>query len=171
MCALMLGVVALRQLGLVLNVTPSMPIGLYRATPLTGGVARGDIVQACPPAAIARFGLARGYVPRGSCPSGIAPFLKIVVALGGDRIAIGRDGVRVNGTLLPNSKREPVDGRRRPLPAVARASFALAPGEVWLWTPYPASWDSRYYGPLRESDLIARARLVVAFQPWPYATP
>jgi conjugative transfer signal peptidase TraF len=164
----MVAMLAFHQLRIVMNITPSMPIGFYHTSPLGASVDRGEIVQACPPLSIVRFALDRGYIPKGSCSTGAAPMLKIVVAAAGDRVDVSRDGVRINGALLPNSRRSLTDGRKRPLPAIAEGTYRLGPHEIWLWTPYPGSWDSRYYGPLALDDLVARAQLVLALEAWPY---
>lgn len=52
--------------GVRLNLTASLPAGLYLVTP--GSPTRGAIVMACLPLPVAAFARARGYVPRGSCP-------------------------------------------------------------------------------------------------------
>jgi conjugative transfer signal peptidase TraF len=170
MCGLMVAVLAIHGLGLVLNITPSMPLGLYRATPLHGDVTRGSIVQACPPESIAKVGIERGYLPAGSCMTGAAPILKIVVAAAGDRVDVATNGITINGKKLPSSRRAAFDGRHRKISAIPAGTYVLSPDEVWLWTPYPGSWDSRYFGPISARNLIARAQLVLALQAWPYAT-
>src|SRR6266550_694388 len=58
--------------GLGLNLTGSLPIGLYLASQ-TAPV-RGAIVLACLPPTVTAFALERGYVPRGgTCPDGALP--------------------------------------------------------------------------------------------------
>jgi hypothetical protein len=45
----------------------SAPAGIYRLKPVRAG--RGVLAAACLPAAIARTGLARGYLQKGDCPA------------------------------------------------------------------------------------------------------
>ena len=49
---------------------------------------RGALVAACLPAAIARTGLARGYLREGDCPAGAEPVAKVIGALPGDVVEI-----------------------------------------------------------------------------------
>ena len=55
--------------------------GVYRVADSPGG--RGDLVAACLPAAVARTGLARGYLQRGDCPAGAEPVAKVIGAVAG----------------------------------------------------------------------------------------
>src|SRR4051812_7287753 len=70
--------------GVRLNMTGSIPPGLYRVT--RGPVTRGNTVLACLPSKVAAFARARGYVPPGSCADGSAPVGKIVAAITGDTV-------------------------------------------------------------------------------------
>jgi type IV secretory pathway protease TraF len=41
----------------------------------------------------------------------------------------------------------------------------LAPGEVWLHSPYEArSWDSRYFGPVPARNVLYAAKPVITFR-------
>jgi len=75
----------MRRLGLVVTLTDSScPVGIYRLT--HRAVARGDLVEACLPEAIADYGMARGYLSSGDCLNHSEPVLKTVGALAGDRV-------------------------------------------------------------------------------------
>src|SRR2546422_1320284 len=68
--------------GLRLNLTGSLPVGLYLAA--GAAPARGALVLVCLPPEVAAFARARGYVPRGgACPGGLVPVGKPVLAIGG----------------------------------------------------------------------------------------
>src|SRR5437016_8368195 len=70
--------------GLRLNLTSSLPAGLYLAS--GAAAARGALILVCLPPRVARFAKERGYVPRGgTCPGGIVPVGKPVLAMAGDR--------------------------------------------------------------------------------------
>jgi type IV secretory pathway protease TraF len=61
-----------RLAGLRLNLTESLPVGLYVA--VGAAPARGALVLLCLPPEVAAFAKTRGYVPRGgACPGGIVP--------------------------------------------------------------------------------------------------
>jgi conjugative transfer signal peptidase TraF len=164
----MTGLLVLHALRFAINTTPSMPIGIYHMTPLSGPVTRGQIVEFCPTPQIAAIALARGFIGRGSCASGSRPFLKIVVAVGGDTVDVRSDAIFVDGKRVPHSATIQKDGRARPLAAVPRKVFHLQPGEIWLWTPFPHSWDSRYFGPVPAKNVDATATLLLALQSWDY---
>lgn len=133
--------------GLRLNLSTSMPRGLYRS--VEGRVTTGAWVAVCLPSEIAGFGLERGYLGAGSCPDGVEPVLKVVVAVAGDRVEVTRAGVAVNGDLLPHSVPLERDRGGRPLAAFRGQAQRLRPGELWLHSPFEdRSWDSRYFGPV-----------------------
>lgn len=165
LAALMLAVAGLAQLGLTLNVTASMPVGLYRLQRVSGPIPRGATVQVCAPDGIARLGAQRGYLPAGGCASGRAPLLKIVVAVPGDVVVVGERATTVNGRPLVPSSRARRDGRGRRLPAIPAGRYVLGPDELWLWTPYALSWDSRYFGPVPRRNVRGVAHLLLAFPP------
>ena len=158
------------SLHVTFNFTDSLPVGFYSASPLAGSVHSGDIVEVCAPQAIARLGLQRRYLSRGGCSTGTAYLLKIAVATSGDRIALREDGVYVNGKRLPGSKTLAKDRIGRPMPHVARGAYVLEADQIWLWTPNPHSWDSRYYGPVRQANIAGIAKLILPIGAWPYLT-
>jgi conjugative transfer signal peptidase TraF len=141
-----------RLLPVAWNRSPSLPRGLYLRT--QSRYAPGTLVLACLPEACAAAARRRGYLDAGSCPGGASPVGKVVLAAGPDVVELAADGLRVNGVSIPGSGPVSVDSRGRALAHVPFGRYRLAPGEVWLYSPYhPRSFDSRYFGPLRESDL------------------
>jgi conjugative transfer signal peptidase TraF len=157
----LLALVGLAQLlGITINTSPSMPTGIWLVAPVKQRVKIGDIVVACLPPNVATVGLQRGYIGRGACPNGVAPILKFVAATGGDTITIDAHGITVNGTRLPHSRRARHDDRGRSLVSVAPGTYHLGEGQLWLWTPYSGSWDSRYFGAIGINDVRSLARLL-----------
>jgi len=141
--------------GLRLNLTGSIPIGLYRVS--SEPVARGAIVLACLPAEVASFALSRGYVPHGRCPGGTAPIGKVVLALGGDVVQVTATGLWVNGQAVRGTTPLAVDGAGRSLRRFPNGAYRVRADEVWLYSPYSArSFDSRYFGPLPRSCILSR---------------
>ncbi|MBD5634187.1 MAG: S26 family signal peptidase [Candidatus Eremiobacteraeota bacterium] len=162
-------VVVLHFSGFAVNVTDSMPLGLYRVVPAGRAPVKGDIVRLCVTPAIAALGRARNYLPHGPCSHSTAPILKIVAAVGGDVVRLRPDAVFVDGYPLPGSATQARDTHGRALAHIPRGTYRLRPGEVWLWTPNPKSWDSRYFGPLPVANVDGYANLMLAFWDWPYA--
>ena len=126
------------------NLSPSIPVGLYWFAPATT-FEKGEIVVACFDGDAARFMRRVSDLGDGTCPSGIEPAAKVVAAVSPDVVSFGRDGVRVNGALWPMSR--PI-ARYGP----QSGSITLAPGKVLLMGLHPFSVDGRYIG-----DTPARA--------------
>ncbi len=131
------------------NLTYSMPVGLYRLRPVDH-LARGTIVQVCQSPRAAKMSINREYMDHGDCWDGSDALLKEVVGLPGDRVTVGASGVCVNGRRLPWSEPRGLDSRMRPLKPLS-GTFVIGKAQVWLYSPHPRSFDSRYYGPVDRS--------------------
>jgi conjugative transfer signal peptidase TraF len=151
--------------GYRLNMTASMPTGLWRVTPAPPQIIRGMIVVYClENSRTARMALERGYISAGRCPSGTEPLFKPVVAVAGDIVTITPSGISVNDSLLTSSSPLTADPAGRPL-AGAFGAFQVARGEVWLLSHYTnLSFDSRYSGPVRTDNIIGVAYPVLTRQ-------
>jgi type IV secretory pathway protease TraF len=78
-----------------------------------------------------------------------APLIKPVIARTRDIVVVSADGIRVNGSLLPNTVPKNLDAAGRPLPVWLPGTYAVAPEMVWVASTYhPNSFDSRYFGPI-----------------------
>lgn len=137
---------------LMVNLSASMPVGLYRALrpfPL----AHGDLVSARLPRHAARLAAERGYLPEN------IPLIKAVVALPGDLACAGPDAMliwRPRQMEEQHLLRRSMDPAGRRLPAWQDCRW-LRQGEVMLaGAAGDVSFDSRYLGPLRTSSIIAR---------------
>ena len=153
--AALVGVVAaVRALGFRIQHTASLPVGLYRTVAGTPG--RGSIGLWCLPRAIAIVGRERGYLAAGPCYGETEPVGKVVLGVAGDTIRYSEGGVTLNGCTVPNSRPLAHDSRGRRLPRVPFGTYVLGAGEVWIWSPFsPASYDSRYFGPVPTSGFIS----------------
>jgi conjugative transfer signal peptidase TraF len=147
------------------NVTDSLPVQWDLAVPW-GSIHRGDLVEFCPPPAIARIAVARGYEKHGSCPGGSLPFLKIVAAIGGDVISIDARGVAVNTHVLPGSVALQRDPSGRPLHAQPFGVRRLPAGLLWIYGTNE-SLDSRYFGPIWKHSVRGRVIAYIASAPLP----
>lgn len=155
---ILLGVLA-HTLGLHINLTPSMPVGLYQAQArlLDQPLQRGALVLICPPDTPAlQLALNRHYIGAGSCPTHSQPLLKPVAAIAGDTIELTANGVWINQTWLPNSAIQKTDSTGRPLPHWSYGLYTVQTGEFWLLSTHsPKSFDSRYFGPVQETRITA----------------
>ena len=142
--------------GLRLNLTGSLPVGLYVAS--RSAPVRGALVLACLPPGVAAFAKERGYVPHGDeCPGGVVPIGKPVLAVGGDTVNVTPSGLVVNGAPVPNSRALAADRKGRPLPRLLVGRYVVGPGELWVLSSYSRlSFDSRYFGAIEVSQVRAR---------------
>lgn len=149
--------------GLRINLTPSYPLGLWRVAPLGRDVVVGDRIFICPPQTSA-FELARdrGYLGHGLCPGWFSPLIKTVVAVAGQHVVIHRSLV-VDGVQLDHSSVRPVDSQGRAL--ASATSSTVQPGELFLFSDFAGSYDSRYFGPIPAAGVIGLAQPLLIFGP------
>lgn len=142
--------------GLRINVTPSIPLGLYVRT--GAGPALGLIAEFCPSGMSAEeseryrgFGLA--------CPDRNIPLLKPVVAEPGDHVEFSETGMRVNGRRLPNTAPRQIDGKGRLIRAWPAGEYTVEAGKIVVASSYHSgSYDSRYLGPISVADVRSTLR-------------
>lgn len=141
--------------GLRINTSPSLPIGLY----ITTADASANMVEFCPAEPFATLAIVRGYRDPGNCRDGAAPLLKPVVAKSGDVVELSARGVSVNGALLPNTSPLSEDTKGRFLERWPFGRYVVAPETVWVASSYhPRSFDSRYFGPVSTAAIRARLK-------------
>ncbi len=133
---------------LVWNASASMPVGLYWVSP--GAQARrGDTVIARLPPALRRLAAERRYLPEN------VPLVKRVAAASGDRVCALGARILVDGK--PVASRFAADRLRRPMPWW-QGCRTLGTGELFLlMASVPDSFDGRYFGVSKASDLLGRA--------------
>lgn len=149
--------------GYRINLTPSEPLGLWRIVALDRLAAVNDLVFICPPdTAEMREARARGYLRSGSCPGGVAPLIKTVIAVAGQHAEIGAS-VTVDGREVSLSSLAQRDGMSRPLAPFP--SGTVPPGYVFLYSAFPGSYDSRYFGPVPASGILGLAQEVFTYVP------
>jgi len=149
--------------GYRLNLTPSEPLGLWRIEKLQRPVSIGDIVFLCPPTtAVFEEARRRGYLRRGLCAGGLAPLIKTVAALPGQRVDIS-DHVHIDGRSVPASSVSGTDGEGRVL--LPNSGGVVPPHHMFLHSSFASSYDSRYFGPVPDSGLLGLARPIFTFGP------
>lgn len=138
---------------LIVNCTVSMPLGLYWLS--RGASPRaGDLVAFPVPRNVDSLVRERRYLPDG------ALLLKQVVATPGDRVCTDGGIFSIDdaafGTIASH------DGAGRPLPHPPFCG-PVAPGEVYVGSHVPGSFDSRSFGPVRTSDIRGTVRPIWTF--------
>jgi conjugative transfer signal peptidase TraF len=133
---------------LIYNPSASAPRGWYLVVPQHSLSVGAFALVRLPPAAEA-LADERGYLPRS------VPLIKHVAATHGQSICTWNDEIRIDGqfvgrALIRDSAGRPLDhwiGCRQ-----------LAQEELFLFSAdNPASFDSRYFGPIRASALLGEA--------------
>ncbi|MCV3739375.1 conjugative transfer signal peptidase TraF [Rhizobium sp. TRM96647] len=156
-------IVLLGGAGFRVNLTPSVPLGLWWIVESERPVLVGDLVFICPPATEEmREARARGYLRFGLCAGRVAPLIKTVVATSGQVIEID-DDVLVDGRPILHSHVARVDGQGREM--VPYDGGVVPPGTVFLHSEFPGSFDSRYFGPLPMDGVLGLAREVWTYAP------
>jgi conjugative transfer signal peptidase TraF len=141
--------------GLRLNASPSLPIGLY----VTSTQPEANLVEFCPAEPFASLAISRGYRDAGACRDGAAPLMKPVVAEAGDLVELSAYGIAVNGRLLANTAPRTTDSRNRSLTSWTYGRYVVAPDTVWVASSHhPRSFDSRYFGPIPTSSIRDHVR-------------
>ncbi len=137
----------------VYNPSNSVPVGWYRIEPVNppaDSLHVGSIVLARLPAEPAALAAQRGYLPSH------IPLLKRVGAIAPQHVCIVGGVVRIDGVPVAAVLR--ADRLGRPLPSWPQCR-ALTEGELFLLSvTNPASFDSRYFGPIAASAVIGEAR-------------
>lgn len=137
---------------LIYNPSDSVAVGWYRVEPHTRGGAApqvGDLVLVPLPANAAALAAQRNYLPLG------IPLLKPVAAVASQKVCIVGDRVRIGVRVVATVLR--TDSKGRLLRAWSQCR-RLRPGELFLLsTSNPASFDSRYFGPVRAPTVLGVA--------------
>jgi len=144
---------------LTYNPSDSVAVGWYRIEPFdprTASLPRplsvDSIVVVPLPAEAAALAAQRGYLPTR------VPLLKRVGAVAPQHVCIVAGQVRIDG--VPSAAVLAADRLGRPLPSWPQCR-RLAPGELFLLSvTNPASFDSRYFGPVSASTVIGVAHPV-----------
>ena len=143
---------------LIYNPSDSVPVGWYRVQPIDHRAASlprrlevGSIVLTRLPADAAALAAQRGYLPAhvpAQAWGAVAP----------QHVCIVARQVRIDG--VPTAAALPADRLGRPLPSWQHCR-PLAEGELFLLSvTNPASFDSRYFGPVSASAVIGVAHPV-----------
>ena len=141
---------------LIYNPSDSVAVGWYRVDPQGHGIDSlprrlevGSIVLTTLPPDAAALAAQRGYLPAH------VPLLKRVGAVAPQEVCIAGGIVRIDG--VPSAAVLPADRWGRPLPSWQQCR-RLEAGELFLLSATnPASFDSRYFGPVHASAVIGVA--------------
>ena len=147
-----LGVLALsaalaspRHKPLAWNLTPSLPEGLYVRSILEAPAVGRTVAILTPPAVA-------DYYRRIGAGADLPTVLKPLAAGPGDHVCVAGGGLAINGRFVARVAR--TDRNGVPLPRWDGCR-ALGVDEWFTYAPrIPNSLDGRYYGPVREADIV-----------------
>ncbi len=154
MAFLVIGTV-LWQEGYRINMTPSMPKGLYKKSADTK-IQHGDIVSFCLGSDFALMAKERGFLQAGMCPSEVQPLLKYVAGLEGDMVEITEKGICITptgssvGCLWFGVQKR--DRHGSTLKSFLQEGI-IKQGQALLMTPHKGSFDGRYFGTVSVNTL------------------
>ncbi|WP_457790806.1 S26 family signal peptidase [Pseudomonas sp. PL-6] len=134
---------------LVYNASDSVSVGWYRISP-ANSLASGDLVLVRLPPEAMSLASQRGYLPAN------VPLLKTVAAMAPQQVCVVGNQVRIDGVLVARRLRWDRQGRALP---TWQACRRLVRDELLLLSnSNPASFDSRYFGPVSADAVIGRAQ-------------
>jgi conjugative transfer signal peptidase TraF len=143
-------------MNLKLNLTHSLPIGIYKTIPVTPGTIFfiGDIVIFCPPIEIAKYAKERGYLDYGNCPGKVMPMQKVITALFGDTATIKNNALYINNQIFLIAD---IDNK------LYYKGGKVQQGHFLALTNADYGFDSRYFGEIPLKNIIAKTSIVLKF--------
>lgn len=139
----------------MINCTKSVPRGIYRLMPVDE-IHKGDLIIFKIPENAEKMVRERRYV----APS-VKYMIKRVGAMPGDVVSIRDSILYVNdapwGVVFDR------DSQRYPLPKVSPLEFVIGDGELLPLAEAMKSFDGRYYGKIKQSDVLWKAKFVFGF--------
>ena len=139
---------------LLWNLSPSVPVGLYR---LTAGLPAKDALAVIHlPEPFNTLASTRRYLPAG------ALLIKRVAAGAGDLVCRHGALVTINGRAVVGAR--PVDLAGQPLPRWG-GCLSLGMTQIFVLSSYPTSFDSRYIGAVNRRNVLGAASSVCVRRP------
>lgn len=143
--------------GICINMTPSMPTGIYKKD--NGTIHQGDIVAFCLKEPYKTIGLKQLYVEKGTVCEGSDPLIKQVIAVPGDTVQLADTFIAVNSIVYPYQTLY-TDSHHRKL-AIYPHRVYHAQGYWLIGTHSLYSWDSRYFGEVSAKQILYKLRPII----------
>ena len=150
----------LHYLNAWINVSSSLPFGIYLIKNDNSAPQKGDLVLSCIPSLYASLAFERGYLTSGKCHNKIAPVGKYVAATKGDKVETTPDGIYINKKLIKNSQTQVKDAQGREM-FIQNINRTLKENEILLLNEKENSFDGRYFGIVDTKLLIGKLEALV----------
>jgi conjugative transfer signal peptidase TraF len=131
---------------LLWNSSASVPVGLYSVAPQRPSCGTLAVVRLPDPIRV--FAAARGYLPMSSL------LIKPIFACSGSTVCRYGLSVMIDGRIAAHAKEN--DAAGRPMPRW-QGCYRLDAAKVFLLSPLPDSFDSRYFGPIDHHYVLGTA--------------
>ena len=156
--SLFLSVFILYEVGFRINITESMPVGIYYLC-APDDLRNGDLVAVKLPPDLISIGLKRGYIK-----SDETILLKRLIAVPNDKIIYKNEQISVNGISKYKCIVKDIDLHERVMPnSLKEGIYTLGNNEYFVLGNNDDSWDSRYFGSVNKENIINRAKMIIAF--------
>lgn len=144
-------ILAFHYFGMIVNLSSSMPIGLYRKS--SGNITNNDYVALCLDSHNTQLGISRGYLEKGTTCNGSVPLIKKVIALPNESITLSKNYIITNHHQY-NLKTLDFDNINRQLGSIKPGKYQQ--DCYWLIgdDDFTNSWDSRYWGCIKKSQIL-----------------
>ena len=152
----------LYQAGMRINLTSSLPLGIWKIDKSFTRIEKGDHVWFAATKEIADFALERGYLEKNTkCENNTIPLLKTVYGLPGDTYSFHDNEIRINNITVKNTKRRINDSKERPMPRISNG--IVRENQLFVLTMHTHSYDSRYFGPIPIENVEGTARPIITW--------
>lgn len=151
-------------LGYTLNVSPSIPLGIYKMEAITKELQEGDLVEVQIPEDLLEIMKERGYKAKTKNQI-VKTFLKYIRGTPGDEIILETTKLKLGKTITKNGEvlgialYRDTYGQSFSLPD----RFIVQKGEYFIMGEHYKSYDSRYFGPV---DGIYITRKAIPIWTW-----
>jgi conjugative transfer signal peptidase TraF len=147
----------LYQAGIRINLTASLPVGIWKIDKSFIKIEKGDYVWFTPTKKIADFALKRGYLEKNTqCKNNAIPLLKIVYGLPGDSYSFHHNGIKINNIPIEKTKRRQTDSQGRVMPQIPNG--IVQEKQFFVLTLNSHSFDSRYFGSIPVQNIEGTAK-------------
>lgn len=153
----LVGLLRLAGYAVMVNPSPSEPVGFYLIDYRITEPLRGALVAFLPDSWQGRYAYQKGWIRSG------APYLKRVYGVAGDRVCVAAGGVSVAGVKVGNVSAK--DRHGVPLPHAISGCIVVPSGRFFpIGDGDENSYDGRYFGTVSDRQIQGQVRPLWVFR-------